>query len=356
MSPVRMSVVMIAILAIAVVTASAQPIISAKSGVIAGVEGKVFLDDQVIEQSVTHFPDMKENSVLRTEEGRAEILLPPGFVLRLGENGSMKMLTNRLIDTRLELQAGSAVLEVDAVTPDTNVTLAVKDGMVTISKAGVYRFDSEPARVKVFHGIANVQVGDQSFIVSTGKVLGLVGGAANVEKFDMEDTDALDHWSRRRGEEMAVANVSAAKYVNDNYGPLTTSAWGYNPYFGLYTFIPMTGQMCNSFYGYCYWSPPVAYRMFYSQPFYNYGGGSYGGGSKGTYNNAGTIAYRGAGTSPSGTSGLGAGAGSRTMGSSGVSMSSAGSAGSRGAPSSGASSMGASSAGHGSAASGGHGK
>jgi len=345
-----MSVVAIAILALAVVTASAQPIISAKSGVIAGVEGKVFLDNQVIEPSVTHFPDMKENSVLRTEEGRAEVLLPPGFVLRLGENGSMKMLTNRLIDTRVELQAGSAVLEVDAVSPETNVTVALKDGLVTISKAGVYRFDSEPARIKVFHGAANVHVSDQSFIVGTGRMIGLTSASASVEKFDTEDTDALDHWSQRRGEEMALANISAAKYVSDNYGHLSSSSWSFNPYFGMYTYIPMSGQICNSFYGYCYWSPPVAYRVFYSQPYY-------GGGSGGGYN-AGTIANRGGGTSTSGTSGFGsgAGAGARTMGSSGVSMSSAGSAGSRGAPSSSASSMGASGGGHASAASGGHGK
>src|ERR1039458_858249 len=99
----RFAILGIAMLALVVVTASAQPIISAKSGVIAGLEGKVFLDNQALESSVTHFPDMKENSVLRTEDGRAEILLPPGYVLRIGENASFKMLTNRLIDTRVEI-------------------------------------------------------------------------------------------------------------------------------------------------------------------------------------------------------------------------------------------------------------
>src|ERR1035438_2823482 len=113
MRSIRLVTVIVATLGLVVVTASAQPIISAKSGVIAGMEGKVFLDNQALESSVTHFPDMKENAVLRTEDGRAEVLLPPGYVLRIGENASFKMLTNRLIDTRVEMLTGSGIVEVD---------------------------------------------------------------------------------------------------------------------------------------------------------------------------------------------------------------------------------------------------
>ena len=127
MRPVRFAILTIAMLALVALTASAQPIISAKSGVIAGLEGKVFLDNQALESSVTHFPDMKENSVLRTEDGRAEVLLPPGYVLRIGENASFKMLTNRLIDTRVEMLTGSGVVEVDENSKDTNVVVALKE-------------------------------------------------------------------------------------------------------------------------------------------------------------------------------------------------------------------------------------
>ena len=84
----------------------AQPVISAKSGVVAYQEGQVALDGQNVEPSMTHFADVKENSVLTTEQGRAEVLLNPGVVLRLGENSGLKMVTNRLIDTRVELTGG----------------------------------------------------------------------------------------------------------------------------------------------------------------------------------------------------------------------------------------------------------
>src|SRR5580700_7237711 len=140
MRPVR-TLTTVAILAVAAVSASAQPIISAKSGVIANAEGKVLIDGAEVSQSVTHFSEVKEGSVLRTEDGRVELMLPPGFMLRLGENGALKMLANRLIDTRVELQAGSSVVEVDQQSQDYNVNLAMKDRIVSLSKVGVYRFD-----------------------------------------------------------------------------------------------------------------------------------------------------------------------------------------------------------------------
>jgi hypothetical protein len=270
----------VAILAIAIVPASAQPIISAKSGVIAGVEGKVLLDNAELQESVTHFPEMKEGAVLRTEDGRVELMLPPGFMLRMGENGALKMLANRLIDTRVEIQTGSAVVEVDQTKPDFNVTIALKDGVVTLSKVGVYRFDAEPARLKVFRGMATVEIGGQSLMVATGHMLALSGASASAEKFDVSQTDALDNWSARRADAMAMANLSGAKYSNDSYAtPAPGNTWIYNPYYGMYTYMPMMGTMCNPFYGLCFYSPLTALNAFYWGPMgygYGYGIPSYG--------------------------------------------------------------------------------
>jgi len=263
----------IAILAIAIVPASAQPIISAKSGVIASVEGKVLLDNAELQESVTHFPEMKEGSVLRTEDGRVELMLPPGFMLRMSENGALKMLANRLIDTRVEMQAGSAVVEVDQTKPDFNVAIALKDGVVTLSKVGVFRFDAEPARLKVFHGTATVDIGGQSVMVGSGRMLALAGASASTEKFDVSQTDALDNWSARRADAMAMANLSGAKYSNDSYASTAPgNTWIYNPYYGMYTYMPMMGTMCNPFYGLCFYSPLTAYNAFYWGPM-GYGSG-----------------------------------------------------------------------------------
>jgi hypothetical protein len=350
----------VGILVLGAVSASAQPVISAKSGLVAYVEGKVFVGDQLVAPSLTSFPDVKENMVLRTEEGRAEILLSPGVFLRIGENSSFRMITNRLIDTRLEVLTGSAVVEADEMAKDTNVTIVASKASILIAKHGLYRFDMEPARVKVFDGVASVTTGEQTTPVGAGRMLSLGNGeaskTASVEKFNKEDTDALDRWSRRRAENVAMANVSSAKQVHDygctNYGtnwanPVGVPAnspcynpcggWRYNQWYGMVTYIPC-GANIYSPYGYRYWSPNNVARMYYVAPPVSHGGG-YGGG--GGY-------YPSMGSSGGGYSGAVASSGS-SMGSSAGAMSSSGS--------SAASSAGASSAGHGGgAAGGGHGK
>jgi len=181
MKPVWIAGFLAAVLALSAIPALAQPVISAKSGLISYVEGKVYLGDQIVEPSPTHFPDVKENALVRTAEGRAEVLLTPGVVLRLGENSSFKMLTNRLIDTRLELLTGSAVVEADEIAKDTSVTLVCKDGTVSLGKKGLYRLDTAPARLKVFEGLASVQVAGQNVEVASGKMLSLGGTIASVE-------------------------------------------------------------------------------------------------------------------------------------------------------------------------------
>ena len=318
MKPVRMAVLLGILLALGVVSLSAQPVISAKSGVIAYVEGNVFLGDQAVEYSVTKFPEMKENSVLRTEDGRAEVLLTPGVLLRLGENSSLKLLTNRLIDTRLELQSGSAVVEADMIGKDNNVTLVCKNGTAALSKAGIYRFDANPGSLKVFKGEASLQMSGSTVLVGAGRMAMLDGASASVQKFNAEETDALDHWSHRRGEYVALANASAAKQLMDNggyssYAPYLgvglggypygygmglnncMNAWAFNQWYGMYTFMPCRGYF-NSPYGYPFWSPYAVTRVFYSIPGGGYNAGGHSGprtaaaftGARGGYSYGGT--------------------------------------------------------------------
>jgi len=304
---------------------------------------------------------MKEKSVLRTEEGRAEVLLPPGMFLRVGENGSFRMVSNRLVDTRLELLTGSAVVEIDSNSKDAQVTLLSKDGTVTFTK-GIYRFDTQPARLKVFEGSASVDIGGRSLAVSTGKLIGLTGDTASVERFDIKDTDSLDHWSRRRGEEIAMANVSAAKRASDtswsgainpcmgtgpygNYGSYGgrsyalgngmpgSGVWTYNPWYGMITYMPCNGMLMSP-YGYNYWSPYTVGRVYYSSSglFGRGNGGLLGGGTTPRapgYSTVGTTSrgYSGVvASSPSMGSSASSGVGSRSGSTSG----SAGSGGSVG--------------------------
>jgi len=281
-----------AMLALGAIPAYAQPVISAKSGLVAYVHGEVFLGDQQVEPSLTSFPEVKEKMVLRTAEGRAEVLLSPGVFLRMGEYSSFRMVTNRLIDTRLELLTGSAVVEADEVAKDTNVTIVARQAAVLIAKHGLYRFDMEPARVKVFDGVASVTTGEQTTPVGAGRLLNLDSLTASVEKFNKEETDALDRWSKRRAEDVATANVSSAKQVHDygcsSYGtsfantvPVNSPCynpcgWRYNTWYGMVTFVPC-GANIYSPYGYRHWSPVNVGRLYSVAPRIPAGG--YGGDS-----------------------------------------------------------------------------
>ena len=249
--------------------ASAQSVISAKSGLIHYAEGRVFLGDQLVENKFGNFPDIKENAQLRTEDGRAEVLLTPGVFLRIAENSSFRMVTNRLIDTRLEFLSGSILVEADELLKDNGVTIVYNDYAVQIEKKGIYRFDSDPAALRVYDGAVLAQINGKSQEIKEGQLLAM-NGDLKLAKFNKDDVDALYKWSKRRAEYISMANVSAAKSVQDSGMGWYSSGWAFNPYFNMYTFIPYRGSYYNPF-GYALWSPFTVYDYLYSPGFYNTG-------------------------------------------------------------------------------------
>ncbi len=91
--------------------AGAQSVISTHSGVIHFFEGAVYLGDQPLEAHLGRYPSVPLGGQLSTAAGRAEVLLTPGTFLRLGDQSSIRMLKNDLADTQVELQAGSAIVD-----------------------------------------------------------------------------------------------------------------------------------------------------------------------------------------------------------------------------------------------------
>ena len=264
--------ILVVTVALAAVTgfASAQSMISAKSGLIHYVEGRVLLDGQQVAQKFGNFPQMKENAQLRTEEGRAEVLLTPGVFLRVGENSAFRMVSNQLADTRLEVLNGALLLECAELLKDNAITLLYKDASILLRKDGVYRLDTEPPQLRVYDGEALVEQGGQALMLKKGKLLAFNGIFA-AEKFDNNVGDTLFRWAKRRAEYMAMANVSAAKSIRDSGSQWQTSGWRWNPYFGMFTFVPWRGAY-NSFWGYRFWSPRQVY-MVYAPPMQASSGG-----------------------------------------------------------------------------------
>jgi len=268
--------------AVATSVVSAQTVISAKSGLIHYVEGRVYLGDQPIEIKFGEFPDLKENAQLRTAEGRAEVLLTPGVFLRVGDNSAIRMVTNRLIDTRVEFLSGSALVEADELLKDNGVTIVYKDYAVQLAKKGMYRFDSEPPVMRVYDGEAVVLFNGKSEEIKPSHMLEM-SGELKIAHFDKDkSTDELYLWSRDRSQYLAMANVAAAQTANNSGMYLGGgNSWAWNPFFGMYTFIPMSGIYYNPF-GWAFYSPYSVYSYLNGyMPYYGGYGPGYtsGGGS-----------------------------------------------------------------------------
>lgn len=241
-------------------SAFSQPVISAKSGLVNYTEGKALLGGKDVQLKFGEFPQIPQGSELRTEEGRAEVLLGPGVFLRVGENSALRMVSTRLADAKVDLESGSAVLECAGLSKDEQLAFTLNGANISIVKDGVYRLDSAPARLEVYDGEARVTEGGQSQVVKGGRMLTLEG-VATPEKFDSKTGDALYRWAKRRSEYLAMANVSAAKYAHDHSLSYTSNSWIWNPWYGSYTFLPASG-MLHSFWGYDYFSPVRYYSVF----------------------------------------------------------------------------------------------
>jgi len=248
----------------------AQQVISAKSGLINYTEGQVFRGDSLVKQKFGEYPDIKTGQHLRTEEGRAEVLLTPGVFLRLAENSEIAMIANALSDTRVEVLKGSAVVEANEVSKEIGVEFLVSGSRLDLRKPGVFRIDaSDPPRIRAYDGeIALFQDGQQT-VVKEGRQM-LLTSVPVAEKFSKDDTDPFFRWAARRSGYVATANLSAARYLREQNYSLGSGSWFYSPYMGLFTYIPLHGFYRNM-WNYAYYSPARVYEPVTS---WNGGGGS----------------------------------------------------------------------------------
>jgi hypothetical protein len=249
-----------------------QNAISAHSGMIHYVEGRVLLDGQPVEPKATEFPEVKNDQTLSTEEGRAEVLLTPGVFLRLSEDSSFKMVSNRLSDTSFEVVSGDALIEVMELLKDNAITVQFKGATATVSKRGLYRFDADKGRLQVYDGEISLTSGDQTITARKGKEVE-IGEKLQATNFDPKDTDPFYRWAERRSEYIATANVSAARQAGSAGLLASTGSWAYNPWYGMFTYLPGSGYGYSPF-GWAYFSP-LTVGSYYNYAYYP--GGYYGG-------------------------------------------------------------------------------
>lgn len=253
--------------------ASGQQVISAKSGLVHYFEGDVFVDGVVVKESKTEFVQLKERQLFSTEAGRAEILLAPGMFLRMGENCAIKFLSVRLGESVVLVSHNekncAIVFDFLDVPKDTAFWFWHRDLLFHIQKRGVYHFSTNGpnanAAIRALSGEVNTdEMEGFSGKLTKGKSLVLKSPRVAVEKLEKDFSDEMTRWSKRRDSYLAAANVWAAKNIFERlteYSYRQSNFWYWNPYFGMYTFIPGRGNI-DCYWGFRFFNPKGAANYY----------------------------------------------------------------------------------------------
>ncbi len=232
----RVPVYCVSLLAAGAALSNGQAVISTRSGVVHFFEGTVSVAGQPLENRFGKFTFVPEGADLRTEQGRAEVLLTPGVILRVGEKSAIRMVATSLADTKVELLAGSAILESAEPADGTSVTVTYKSWSIHQAHAGVYRVNCDPPRMQVREGDVDVAAGgDAPVTIEKGMELPLEKLLVP-EKSPFEPTDTFTDWADGRAQSISTDNAIAA----DIQDPATMTGTAY-PGDPSFTYFPLLG-------------------------------------------------------------------------------------------------------------------
>lgn len=264
----RLKAILLSLATMCAPVALAQTANPAVPGTINYVEGSASIDGRALNQQSVGSAQLEPGQLLRTRNGRVELLLTPGVFLRAGENSTVKLISPDLLNTQVELDRGRADVEVDEIHPRNNLQVIVAGAGTRLLKNGLYAFDADNRSFRVFKGEAELQEqangptpikvkGDREVQLAAGETIKPVS-------FDRKQAeDPLYQWSSLRSQYLAEANVNlASSYAG--YGGFAPGWYWDSAFFG-YTWLPGDGYLWNpfgwGFYSprYIYWGGPVFY-------------------------------------------------------------------------------------------------
>jgi hypothetical protein len=232
-------------------------VISAKAGGVNFIEGKVSIARKSGKSGYLLKGDTVEigDKISTGADGRAEILLNPGSFVRLAPNSEFEFLTTSLDDLRLKLSKGSAILEVYA-DKDYTVMINTPDSQYVAVKSGVYRVDilaDNSSKLEVWSGKA--QVNNQE--VKGGRTATVNRGQTTVVKFDRDEKDELETWSRTRSKELTKLNERLERRAlrNTLINGFYSNSWNMYNSFGLWIYDTSISGYCFFPFGYGWRSP-----------------------------------------------------------------------------------------------------
>jgi hypothetical protein len=236
-------------------------VISAKAGGVNFVEGKVAIARKDAKSGYLIKGDELEigDKVSTTADGKAEILLNPGSYVRLAENTDFEFVTTALENLKVKINRGSAIFEVIA-DDEFRVSVTTPNADFYVVKSGVYRIDvlsDGTGKIEVWKGLAEIGDG-KSAPLKKGQTATVKGNQTAIAKFDRDDKDALEMWSRERARELAKINSKLNRADLRNSLLSSSNQWNiYNSY-GLWVSDPRSRGFCFLPFGYG-WSSPYGY-------------------------------------------------------------------------------------------------
>lgn len=253
--------------------ASRLYVISAKAGGINYVEGNVSVTRKFGKSGLLLKSDALEigDKVSTGANGKVEILLNPGSFVRLAENSEFEFATTSLEDLQLKLNRGSAMLEV-ITSNDFTFAVNTPKAKFYIVQSGIYRVDvlaDGADKIEVWKGRAQIGSANTTEIKS-GKKATVNGSQAIVAKFDRDDKDSLEIFSKSRAREMAKIN---ARLQNTDVRTSLMSSfyrtrWSLYDSYGLWVYSPFQNSYCFLPFGYG-WSSPYGYYYQHDIWYYN---------------------------------------------------------------------------------------
>jgi hypothetical protein len=215
--------------------------------------------------------------------GKAEILLNPGSYLRLAGNSEFEFTNSSLDDLQIKLIRGSAIMEV-ITNSDDGFVIGVETPQTKafVLESGIYRFDVTAdglSKVEVWKGKLQIGTG-KAGIVKGGKVASVNNSQLAITKFDRDNKDEFETWSKLRAKDLSQINASLDQrgMRNSLLSGLNSGAWnGYDTY-GVWVFNYRTRTWCFMPRGYGFSSPygfgmgqniwdcGMTYQILYSNP------------------------------------------------------------------------------------------
>jgi hypothetical protein len=203
--------VLLALVLLAIQPVWAQYVVSANAGTVHFVDGEVFVDGKPTNWTPLRFPQLRPGQVLTTANGRAEILLGPGVFLRLGRHGALRMLDNRLEDAQVEIQKGTALVEVVEIPKGSDVHIVLGPTRTGFRGIGLDRFEAASRLLQVFGGHTEVVAGNQRTEAGRGAAVHL-DETLSITKFNPRRKDDLFVWSADRSFQLFLSNLEARSH------------------------------------------------------------------------------------------------------------------------------------------------